>query len=133
MGMKKLFLIFTVTFLLVSCNKNNLDCICTLEFSMITILVVDSTDSPVDSLDVFIEDEFGRQINPLYKQLEFVPGRYVVIDDSYTNYLSTNPLLLRFTASDSLGRTARAFIVVNTDECRCHVNKISGVDKVVLR
>lgn len=100
---------------------------------MITILVVDSTDSPVDSLNVFIEDEFGRQINPLYKQLEFVPGRYVVIDDSYTNYLSTNPLLLRFTATDSLGRTAQAFILVNTDECRCHVNKISGVDKTVLR
>ena len=100
---------------------------------MITILVVDSTDSPVDSHNVFIEDEFGRQIKPLYKQLEFVPGRYVVIDDSYTNYLSTNPLLLRFTASDSLGRLAQAFIVVNTDECRCHVHKISGVYRTVLK
>lgn len=131
--MKKIILILLVYFLIISCSKDNLNCVCTEEFSMITISVVDSTDNPVDSLNVFIEDEFGRQINPLYKQLEFVPGRYVVIDDSYTNYLSTNPLLLRFTASDSLGRLAQAFIVVNTDECRCHVNKISGVDKTVLR
>lgn len=131
--MKELVLFLFGSLFFISCNFYEQGCVCTEEFSMITISVVDSTDNPVDSLNVFIEDEFGRQINPLYKQLEFVPGRYVVIDDSYTNYLSTNPLLLRFTASDSLGRLAQAFIVVNTDECRCHVNKISGVDKTVLR
>uniref|UniRef100_A0A832LL05 Uncharacterized protein n=1 Tax=Ignavibacterium album TaxID=591197 RepID=A0A832LL05_9BACT len=131
--MKKLFLISAVTVLLISCNKEEFDCICTTEFAMITISVVDSLNNPVDSLNVNIEDEFGRTIKPIYKQLQFVPGRYVVIDDSYVNYLLTDPLLIRFTVSDSLGRTVQAFIVVNTDECRCHVNKISGADKIVLR
>lgn len=132
--MKKIIPNILVLFLLVSCDiDDDLGCVCTTEFIMITILVVDSLDNPIDSLNVSIEDEFGRQIIPIDKQLPFLPGRYTVIDDSFVGYLTLNPLLLHFKASDTLGRNAQAFIVVNTDECYCHVNKLSGPDKSVLK
>lgn len=118
---------------IIACNKDDFNCICTTEFAMITILVVDSLDNPVDSLNVNIEDEFGREKKPIYKQLDFFPGRYVVIDDSYVNHLSTNPMLIRFSAADSIGRNAQALIYVNTDDCYCQVNKIAGTDKIILK
>lgn len=131
--MKKFLLISFGMFAIVACNKDDFNCVCTTEFAMITILVVDSLDNPVDSLNINIEDEFGREIKPIYKQLDFFPGRYVVIDDSYVNYLSTNPMLIRFSAADSIGRSAQALIYVNTDDCYCHVNKIAGADKITLK
>lgn len=131
--MKKLILMSVLFILFISCKENEPECICTTEFRSLTVSVVDSLNNPIDSLDVNIVDEFGRIIKPLEKQLPYQPGSYVVVDDSYVNYLSTEPLLIYFTATDSLGRNAYTFFLVNTDECRCHVQKISGKDKIVLK
>lgn len=131
--MKKLILLAIILITIAACNKNEPECICTTEFRTLTVSVVDSLNNPVDSLDVNIVDEFGRSINPLYKQLPFQSGLYAVIDDSYVNYLSTEPLLIYFTATDSMGRRAYTFFLVNTDNCKCHVQKISGPDKIVLK
>lgn len=65
--------------------------------------------------------------------MDFLPGRYVVPDDSYVNYLSTNPMLIWFSVADSIRRSAQALIYVNTDDCYCHVNKIAEADKMILK
>lgn len=109
MNMKKLILISGIFVLFVACDENKMDCICTTEFRSLTVSVVDSLNNPVDSLDVNIVDEFGRIIKPLDKQLPFQSGLFVVIDDSYVNYLSTDPLLIYFSATDSIGINAYTF------------------------
>jgi hypothetical protein len=131
--MKKLISFLVVLILLASCKDDEPECICTTEFRILTVTVVDSLDHPVDSLLVNITDEFGRTIKPLYKQLSYQPGLYVVVDDSYVDNLSTEPLLIYFTASDSIGRTANTIFIVNTDDCQCHVQKISGPTKIELK
>lgn len=132
--MKSLILIFVIVFLFTHCKSNNQpECFCTEEFRSITVTVVDSLNNPIDSLDVDIVDEFGRRISPSSKQFPYQSGLYVVIDDSYVNYLSAEPLLIYFTATDSIGRRAYSLFLVNTDECKCHVQKISGPNKIVLK
>lgn len=132
--MKRLIIIIAIIFTVTQCESNKQpECICTTEFRSITVTVVDSLNNPIDSLDVNIVDEFGRGISPLSKQLSYQSGLYVVIDDSYVDYLSTQPLLIYFTVSDSVGRIANTFFLVNTDECKCHVQKISGQERIVLK
>uniref|UniRef100_A0A7V3E672 Uncharacterized protein n=1 Tax=Ignavibacterium album TaxID=591197 RepID=A0A7V3E672_9BACT len=132
--MKRLIIIIAIIFTVTHCESNKQpECICTTEFRSITVTVVDSLNNPNDSLDVNIVDEFGRRISPLSRQLPYQSGLYVVIDDSYVDYLSTQPLLIYFTASDSVGRIANTFFLVNTDECKCHVQKISGPERIVLK
>lgn len=131
--MKKIILISSLITILISCQNFEPDCVCTEEFLSITVLIVDSLNNPVDSLNVDITDEFGRRIQPLNKQLTYQAGLYVVIDDSKLDYLSTEPLLLYFTASDSVGRNAYSMFVVNKDDCNCHVYKLSGAEKIVLK
>lgn len=132
--MKRLIFIVIIVFCFTHCKSDNQpECFCTEEFRSITITIVDSLNNPIDSLDVNIVDEFGRRILPLSKQFPYQSGLYVVIDDSYVNYLSTQPLLVYFTADDSIGRTAYALFLVNTDECNCHVQKIYGPERIVLK
>ena len=58
------------------------------------------------------------------------PGIYNVMTDEYVRNFSTLPRRIIFTGeSDSLIVNGSFFI--NTDECRCHVNKVSGPDTLV--
>lgn len=123
-----LFLLMAST----ACTITEKSCICTAEFASVTVTVVDSVGNPVDSLNVSIRDERGNSIEPLEKQFPFFSGVYVVIDDSYTQALTTTPIKLIFTVSDST-RSATGDIFVNTDDCNCHVNKVMGPDSLVLR
>jgi len=124
---------FIILLLLIiySCTDDD-GCPCTMEFRMITVVVVDELNFPVTTgLLTTVKDDSGRVYNFVNDQQIF-PGHYTVMDDNYVGELTTQPKRIFFTgAKDSL--TVNGEFFVNTDECKCHVEKVSGPDTLILR
>jgi len=98
---------------------------------MITVLVVDEMNNPVSGLNTIVKDESGKTFEFLHDPFLF-HGYYTVMDDNYTREFSPIPKLILFTGiKDSLSVSADFFI--NTDDCFCHIEKVSGSDRLVLR
>lgn len=112
-----------------SCSEE--DCPCTMEFRIITVVVVDTSNNPVLGLVTTVKDDTGKVYN-VYNDPLFLPGHYTVMDDNYTRELSTRPKRFLFSGvKDSL--TVNGEFFVNTDRCKCHVEKVSGPDTLILR
>ncbi len=113
-----------------SCSDIN-DCACTMEFRYITVLVVDEMNQPVTGLITTVKDESGKTFEFIQDPF-FFQGFYIVMDDNYTREFSPIPKLILFTGlKDSLIVTAE--FLINTDDCFCHIEKVSGPDTLVLR
>jgi hypothetical protein len=113
-----------------SCSEGE-DCPCTMEFRMITVVVVDTSNNLVLGLTTTVKDDSGKVYN-VYNDPQFFPGHYTVMDDNYTQELTTQPKRFLFTGvKDSL--TVNGEFFVNTDKCKCHVEKVSGPDTLILR
>jgi len=98
---------------------------------MITVAVVDEMNVPVLGLTTVVKDDSGKVYN-VYNDPLIFPGHYTVMDDNYTKELTTQPKRFIFTGvKDSL--TVNEEFFVNTDECKCHVEKVSGPDTLILR
>jgi hypothetical protein len=107
---------------------------CTEEYRFFLVTVVDTLGLPVDSLDVTIRDKDGDELDVLQESNPFGPGNYTVLNDSFTQLFCscTTPEIIYFSATDG-GRIATGEYLFNTDKCRCHINKVSGPDTLVLR
>lgn len=113
-----------------SCSDIN-DCACTMEFRQITVLVIDEMNNPVTGLMTSVKDESGKTFEFIQDPF-FFPGYYTVMDDNATQEFSPIPKLILFEGTkDSLRVFADFFI--NTDDCFCHIQKVSGPDTLVLR
>lgn len=132
--MKTLLLLFLLVIALVSCSTADEDCMCTEEYRFYLVTVVDKLGVPVDSLDVTIRDKDGDELDVVQDPHLFGAGKYTVLNDSFTQIFCscTVPEKIYFSATDGI-RTASGEYLFNTDECKCHINKVSGPDTVVLR
>jgi hypothetical protein len=129
--MKYILLCLSLCLLFIySCSEEE-DCPCTMEFRMITVVVVDSTNNHVLGLITTVKDDSGR-VYRVNNDPTIFPGHYTVMDDNYVTELSTQPKRFLFTGvKDSL--TVNGEFFINTDECNCHIEKVSGPDTLVLR
>lgn len=132
--MKILFLSFLLIIATVSCSTVDEDCMCTEEYRFFLVTVVDTLGIPVDSLDISIRDKDGDELDVLQESHPFGPGNYTVLNDSFTQMFCscTTPEKIYFSATDG-SRIATGEYLFNTDKCRCHINKVSGPDTLVLR
>jgi len=102
-----------------------------MEFRMITVVVVDTSNNLVLGLTTMVKDDSGK-VYDVYNDPLFFPGHYTVMDDNYVSELTTQPKRFIFTGvKDSL--TINGEFFVNTDDCNCHIEKISGPDTLILR
>jgi len=98
---------------------------------MITVVVVDEQNNPAVRLTTTIKDERGKTYN-LSQEPPFFEGHYSVMTDTYVNDFSQVPKKILFNGKqDSL--EVNAYFLINTDECRCHIYKVSGPDTLVLK
>ncbi len=117
-------ILFSLTAL--SCSSSMEPCICSQQFVIMTVVVLDENNSYVQGLAVTIKDESGKIYDVSEYQYPF-PGIYNVMTDEYVRNFSTIPRKIIFAGEwDSLKVSGNFFI--NTDECRCHVHKVSGPD-----
>lgn len=129
--MKKNISLFILFILLISCKDNSQpDCICTLEFRMITVEVIDLLNRPLTDLQTKTIIARGKTVDPLYKKLDFQPNVYVIADDSNVHLFSTAPTQVTFIINDSIKSKSYDF-ALNTDECKCHIYKVSGPAKII--
>ena len=119
-------LLFSLSALACSSIEN---CICTDEFVTIRVTVVDKNNSPVTGLITKVRDVTGKIYNVSeYRYPE--PGVYNIMTDGYVRSFTTLPKEIIFSGkSDSLEVTGN--FLVNTSECKCHVNKVNGPDTLV--
>ncbi len=113
------------------CKENSEpDCVCTQVFAMITVEITDSLNRPLTNLQTRTIDVYGNTMIPLYKKLDHQPNIYVIADDSNVYAFNTNPTQVIFIVNDSI-RTKTYSFALNTDECKCHINKIDGPQKII--
>lgn len=116
-----------------SCSEIDKNCLCTEEFRSYLVTVVDTLGIPVDSLNVIIKDKDGDELDVQQDQYFLDEGKYTVLNDSFTHIFCScgTPQTIYFSATDG-SRTANGEFLFNTDECKCHVNKVSGPDTLLL-
>ena len=132
--MKTLLIPFLLVIAIVSCSTVDEDCMCTEEYRFYLVTVVDTLGVPVDSLDVTIRDKDEDELDVVQDPHPFGAGKYTVLNDSFTQMFCscTEPEKIYFSSTDGI-RTAAGEHLFNTDKCKCHINKVSGPDTLVLR
>ena len=117
-----------------SCSEIEKDCMCTQEFRGYAVVVTDTLGVPADSLSVTIKDQNGNILDVEQEQFDPEDGKYTVLTDSFTQLFCTceTPGKIYFSATDG-NRTAYGEFMFNTDECKCHINKVSGPDTLIIR
>lgn len=110
-----------------------LSCNCAANFAIIQVSVVDTVGAPVGGLSPNITlVRTGAAITP-DQMYAFGAGAYVVVTDHEQSMISTAGDAIHFTVS-SAGRSASAdFVVGVTSPCRCHIQRVSGPNTLVLR
>ena len=132
--MKNLLILFLSVIVLFSCSTVDKDCLCTEEYRFFLVTVVDTLGVPVDSLTVTIRDKDGDELDVVQESYAFGPGKYTVLNDSFTQMFCAcgTSQKIYFSATDG-NRVAAGEFLFNTDECKCHINKVEGPDTLVLR
>lgn len=128
----KFILILTAVLLIISsCSLDDNNCGCTAEFAMINVVVVDEQNSPIAGLISEVKSEFGKSYDLSDAEVPF-QGNYTVMTDKYVDDFTILPKAVHFTGR--LGSfEVKADFRINTDECKCHINKVSGPDTLVLK
>jgi len=99
---------------------------------VVTALVLNANGAPVESLGVTITLGSSEKVRFEPTMMSGVAaGWYTVVDDNYTGFLGTAGDTLVFTGVLGLDTVSGTFVVA-TDTCRCHVEKVSGPDTLVL-
>lgn len=131
--MKIFFVIILFSLITFSCSEIDQDCICTEEYRSYLVTIVDTLGVPVDSLNITIKDNDGDELNVLQDPHTFGAGKYTVLNDFFTEMFCAcgTTQKVYFSATDG-SRIAKGEFMFNADECRCHINKVSGPDTLVL-
>ncbi len=106
------------------------DCICTAVFETIDMQVVDGAGNPVTglaSVTTFLDTNEELRLDPPDN-----PGSYTIINDSQSRRIAVEGEGVRFDVTASDGRTASAQLIVDTDDCHCHVHRSAGPTMIVL-
>jgi len=129
-----IFSYLIIAFLFASCSTVEDDCMCTMEYRFYLVTVVDTLGVPVDSLNVTVRDKDGDELDVQQESSMFGAGKYTVLNDSFTHIFCNcgTPQQIYFSATDG-SRVANGEFMFNTDECKCHINKVSGPDTLVLK
>ena len=129
-----LFIIISLSVIIISCSTLEKDCLCTAEYRFYLVTVVDTLGVPVDSLNTTIKNKDGDELDVQQEINIFGAGKYTVLNDSFTQMFCDcgTPQQIYFSATDGNITTYGEYLF-NTDECKCHINKVSGPDTLVLK
>lgn len=132
--MKSLLAVIFVIFVIISCSEIDKDCLCTEEYRTYLVTVVDTLGVPVDSLNITIKDKDGDELDVQQEPYYLGEGKYTVLNDSFTHIMCTcgTAQAIYFSATDG-SKIANGEFMFNTDDCKCHINKVSGPDTLVLK
>jgi hypothetical protein len=135
--MYKAALIFLCAALFIACDKkNNSDCpslACTESFAMVTFSFTNK-----DGVGIGIKNysAVNQRTGDTIKvsgmaSLSLTPGTYVVVDDNYVKKLSEQGDDIKVSGTlEATNQTKTAILKVSGGKCACHIEKISGPEKI---
>ena len=135
--MYKYVLILLCAALFTSCDKKEpSDCgaiACTLEFRSVGISFTDKDGNPAAVKNYSaINQRTGESVKiPGAPNLTLLQGTFIVVDDSHRKSLSAEGDEIKVTGtSEATNQTKSAIVKVAGGECSCHIEKLSGPDKI---
>lgn len=131
------FFILTVAILCLilwrQCSEEPEECLCTEEFRMYLVTIVDSLGNPVDSVHTIITNELGNVYDfSVYSPPPFTRGAYIVMTDGYEKDFLRGPKKIFFVGRKDSKETYGEYLF-RTDKCFCHVYKNSGPDTLIIK
>lgn len=127
-------LVFTVVSF--SCSVDQKDCVCTQEYRSYSIMIVNGNHQPVDSLVTWVTDKDSQTVyrtdSSSLLDPYHTPGRYIVLTDGEIKYFSSGPGMVIFHASNQKYNVVETF-TFSVDDCRCHLQKVSGPDSTIVQ
>lgn len=103
---------------------------CTEEFRTWAVVVADDALTPIEGLEVDVTRASTGERLP-YGEPMLEPGSYRIMDDGMTDELETDGETILVEGAGE-GISFEAEYVFGTDAQRCHVEKVSGPDTVVV-
>ncbi len=112
-------------------TSNNLGpCACTLEFRFFTVAVVDEAGAPVPDLELVVTRVRDGFVYGVVQDTASGSGVYMVFNDNFVDEVRTSGEQVRVVAAKD-GVSVEGAYVFSTDECRCHISKVSGPDTLI--
>lgn len=103
-------------------------CLCELNSMEYAVTIVDDAGDPVVGLEHAVAIERTGQALPALSW----ENRYTLISDQEKHLIDSRGELLLFTATDGQRAVSADYVVDVPGSCRCHVNKVSGPDTLVI-
>lgn len=135
--MYKVAMIFLCVTLLLACDKKDIsECpslICTEQFAMVTFSFTDKNGEGIGIKNYSaVNQRTGDTIKTSgIASLTLIAGTYVVADDNYVKKLSEEGDDIKVSGTlEATGQTKTAVLKVSGGKCACHIEKISGPEKV---
>jgi hypothetical protein len=135
--MYKAVMIFLCAVLFIACDKiDNSECpslVCTENFAMVTFSFTDKNGVGVGIKNYSaVNQRTGDTIKTSgIASLTLIAGTYVVVDDNYVKKLSEEGDDIKVSGTlEATGQTKTAILKVSGGKCACHIEKISGPEKV---
>ncbi len=128
---KNISLLFIIAagFILFGCDEDtNTGCMCTEEYRMYNVVILDSGNNRINGLTISFVDTKGVE-RIVVNDLDPVNTGYMIMNDSYVGLMSTTPtpfLIKAYKENFSVSQTYYFY----TDKCKCHVSKFSGPDTI---
>ena len=110
-------------------------CVCTQEFRLFTLTVVDSLGRPEASVAIEVRSRrTGRLIEvPGGYDGVFGEGTYVIFSDAELDLLPDEGEPVLVTGEKDTRSFGADFLFAPEGSCRCHVTRVSGPDTVTIR
>jgi len=120
-------------------------CVCTMSFAMVTISLVDAAGKPVSDARVRVRRVTTNTTRDVAEEL---PGMYTIADDMLRDSLRadgeafevsvrwknrTRRVTVLVGTKDPTSQTAPGTRAATRPDCRCHVRRLSGPERIVLR
>jgi len=129
---KYLILIAAVGSLLGGCYLTGSDgCLCTMEYVGVGFTLVDGSGQPIPDVPITVTMARTGKLLKLAQEGSRA-GYYLVITDSQKELVDPSGELICVTGSVGAHSFEIHFVVGVSDECHCHIRKVSGPTQVVV-
>lgn len=115
-----------------SCTTASENCVCTDEFRVYGLTVVDEAGEPVNEVSLEVVNlRTDRRLVSLFLGMP-TPGTFWIVDDTMRDEFRVGGDSIRVTGASGPLSFVTGFRF-SVDECGCHVQKLTGPDTVTIR
>ena len=116
-----------------ACTDPVQQCVCTEDFRVYPVTVVDIAGQPVSDVALIRTHVLtGTVLEPTWLGM-LASGIYIVADDGLIDLFSSEGDVVRVTGGNGSASFQADFVFAVPDPCRCHVEQRAGLDTVVVQ